>query len=176
MAASKSYFPRASYRFLSSDRDAPITSDSIFELDESDVWNNTIRSSSPDYRKPVPSSRDSHKKSTSAAKAKAKRGAEAGPMTGSLPVNIPDWSKILKDDYKDNRRRDSDDEDDCDDGGGGGYGGGGDRVPPHEFLARQLARTRIASFSVHEGVGRTLKGRDLSRVRNAIWEKTGFQD
>ncbi|CAI0453018.1 unnamed protein product [Linum tenue] len=39
-----------------------------------------------------------------------------------------------------------------------------------------MARTRIASFSVHEGVGRTLKGRDLSRVRNAIWEKTGFQD
>ncbi|CAN1253193.1 hypothetical protein LINPERPRIM_LOCUS8253 [Linum perenne] len=46
------------------------------------------------------------------------------------------------------------------------------RVPPHELLAR----TRIASFSVHEGIGRTLKGRDLSRVRNAIWEKTGFQD
>ncbi|CAL1379984.1 unnamed protein product [Linum trigynum] len=41
---------------------------------------------------------------------------------------------------------------------------------------RKMARTRIASFSVHEGVGRTLKGRDLSRVRNAIWEKTGFQD
>ncbi|CAI0540623.1 unnamed protein product [Linum tenue] len=39
-----------------------------------------------------------------------------------------------------------------------------------------MVRTRIASFSVHEGVGRTLKGRDLSRVRNAIWEKTGFQD
>ncbi|KAJ1424369.1 Senescence regulator S40 [Sesbania bispinosa] len=36
--------------------------------------------------------------------------------------------------------------------------------------------TRVASFSVHEGVGRTLKGRDLSRVRNAIWAKTGFQD
>nr|DAD26183.1 TPA_asm: hypothetical protein HUJ06_027651 [Nelumbo nucifera] len=26
------------------------------------------------------------------------------------------------------------------------------------------------------GEERTLKGRDLSRVRNAIWEKTGFQD
>ncbi|KAL9296753.1 hypothetical protein ACSQ67_022649 [Phaseolus vulgaris] len=46
------------------------------------------------------------------------------------------------------------------------------RVPPHEFLAR----TRVASFSVHEGVGRTLKGRDLSTLRNAIWAKTGFQD
>lgn len=172
MAASKTYFPRANYRFLSTDRDSPITSDSIFELDESDVWNNTIRSASPDYRNPVLSARASKKSSA----AKSKRGAETGPTTGSLPVNIPDWSKILKDDYKDNRRRDSDD-DDCEDSqDGGGFGGGGDRIPPHEFLARQLARTRIASFSVHEGVGRTLKGRDLSRVRNAIWEKTGFQD
>ncbi|WMV44728.1 hypothetical protein MTR67_038113 [Solanum verrucosum] len=46
------------------------------------------------------------------------------------------------------------------------------RIPPHEYLAR----TRVASFSVHEGIGRTLKGRDLSRVRNAIWKKIGFED
>lgn len=46
------------------------------------------------------------------------------------------------------------------------------RVPPHEYLARR----RGASFSVQEGIGRTLKGRDLRSVRNAIWEKTGFQD
>nr|CAD1843665.1 unnamed protein product [Ananas comosus var. bracteatus] len=50
--------------------------------------------------------------------------------------------------------------------------GAGAVIPPHELLDRN----RAASFSVHEGVGRTLKGRDLSRVRNAIWEKTGFQD
>ncbi|KAL0338435.1 UNVERIFIED_CONTAM: hypothetical protein Sangu_1365600 [Sesamum angustifolium] len=49
---------------------------------------------------------------------------------------------------------------------------GNDRIPPHEYLAR----TRVASLSVHEGVGRTLKGRDLSRVRNAIWKQTGFED
>ncbi|KAE8692909.1 60S ribosomal protein L12-like [Hibiscus syriacus] len=53
---------------------------------------------------------------------------------------------------------------------------GGVRIPPHEFLAKQMARTRIVPFSVHEGIGRTLKGRDLRRVRNAIFEKTGFQD
>ncbi|KAL2536810.1 hypothetical protein Fot_18201 [Forsythia ovata] len=46
----------------------------------------------------------------------------------------------------------------------------------HRRRRRQMARTRMASFSVHEGIGRTLKGRDLSTVRNAIWEKTGFQD
>lgn len=87
-----------------------------------------------------------------------------------MPVNIPDWSKILREDFRNSRRGvidgDSDEDDEESEG----------RIPPHEFLARQLARTRIVSFSVHEGVGRTLKGRDLSRVRNAIWEKTGFED
>ena len=89
----------------------------------------------------------------------------------SLPVNIPDWSKILKEEYREKRSVEYDedmeeDEDDWEEM----------RVPPHEFLARQTARTRTASFSVHEGIGRTLKGRDLSRVRNAIWEKIGFED
>jgi hypothetical protein len=97
----------------------------------------------------------------------------ASANLSSLPVNIPDWLKILRDEYKDNRRGDSVDYDDVD---SDNECENGVRVPPHEFLARQMARTRIASFSVHEGVGRTLKGRDLSRVRNAIWEKTGFQD
>ncbi|KAK2991357.1 hypothetical protein RJ640_001214, partial [Escallonia rubra] len=82
----------------------------------------------------------------------------------------PDYRKPVED-YKDNRRRDNDDDVDGED-----LEEGGDWVPPNEFLARQFARTRIASFSVHEGFGRTLKGRDLSRVRNAIWAKTGFQD
>ncbi|CAO2842538.1 unnamed protein product [Amaranthus hypochondriacus] len=49
-----------------------------------------------------------------------------------------------------------------------------DMVPPHEFLAKKLARSQISSFSVYEGIGRTLKGRDLSKVRNAILTKTGF--
>nr|CAD1836187.1 unnamed protein product [Ananas comosus var. bracteatus] len=50
---------------------------------------------------------------------------------------------------------------------------GGGFVPPHELLRR---RCRAASFSVQEGLGRTLKGRDLSRVRNAVWAKIGFED
>ncbi|KAK2970468.1 hypothetical protein RJ640_006059 [Escallonia rubra] len=156
MAASKSYFARANYRFLSTDRDGPIGSDSGFELDESDVWGSVGGGVvSPDYRKPVVSSR---KKPLAAAAAK-RAEAVVGGTASSLPVNIPDWAKILKEDYKDNRRRDSDDDVDGED-----LEEGGDRVPPHEFLARQFARTGIASFSVHEGIGRTLKGRDLSRI------------
>lgn len=52
------------------------------------------------------------------------------------------------------------------------YGDG--MVPPHEYIARRSARNQIASFSMMEGVGRTLKGRDLSKLRNAILTKTGF--
>lgn len=43
-------------------------------------------------------------------------------------------------------------------------------LPPHVIVAR----SHVSTFSVFEGVGRTLKGRDLRRVRNAIWQKTGF--
>ncbi|KAK1375130.1 Senescence regulator [Heracleum sosnowskyi] len=47
-------------------------------------------------------------------------------------------------------------------------------VPPHEYMAKKMARTRSASHSMCEGVGRTLKGRDLCKLRNAILIQTGF--
>ncbi|KAJ0983055.1 hypothetical protein J5N97_011310 [Dioscorea zingiberensis] len=66
----------------------------------------------------------------------------------SAPRNIPDWSKVCA--------ANEDDVDDVDDGD--------DKVvPPHEWIAKKFARTQISSFSVCEGVGRTLKGRDLSK-------------
>ena len=175
MATSKGYFARQNHRFLTTDltHHAPLTHSTPFELDESDIYHNTVaRSNSPELRKPALSSRLA-KKSTAAAAAcrRADPGHRACGTPSSLPVNIPDWSKILKDEYR--RGPDVvDGEDDEDDMDGDDCFDGGVRVPPHELLAR----TRIASFSVHEGIGRTLKGRDLSRVRNAIWEKTGFQD
>ncbi|CAN6556975.1 unnamed protein product [Malus baccata var. baccata] len=169
MATSKSYYARPNYRYLSGDhhhQHQTLASD--FELDESDIYN-FGRSNSPEYRKPIPSSRG-----VSAAKNRRGDSGHRSDMTGgkaaSLPVGIPDWSKILRGEYRENRRCDDDEAD------GDIDVEGGVRIPPHEFLARQMARTRIVSFSVHEGVGRTLKGRDLSRVRNAIWEKTGFED
>ncbi|XP_030546175.1 uncharacterized protein LOC115752217 [Rhodamnia argentea] len=178
MATSKSYFAnRANYRFFSHEPAPAAHGSAAFELDESDVIYD-----SPELRRPVQSSscsssRSSSKKSSASPASKRSDPADrSGSTSSSLPVNIPDWSKILRAEYRENRRRDSfddscysDDEDAC----GGGEDGA--RVPPHEFLARQMARTRIAP-SVHEGIGRTLKGRDLSRVRNAIWEKTGFED
>lgn len=50
-------------------------------------------------------------------------------------------------------------------------------LPPHEIVDRARARdSPMTTFSVLEGAGRTLKGRDLRQVRNAIWRKTGFLD
>ncbi|KAL6532644.1 hypothetical protein OROHE_014066 [Orobanche hederae] len=158
-AALKSYFRRANYRFLP--RDQVLSKDSmIFELDESDVWNSAVLSPSPESRKPDP--KISRKSMAAAA---AARGGVTRPA--SMPIKIPDWSKMFMHEGKENRRIEFDGDDYVEDGGEKG-----NRLPPHEFLARN----RIASLSVHEGIGRTLKGRDLSRVRNAIWQKTGFQD
>ncbi|XP_006662742.1 uncharacterized protein LOC102722151 [Oryza brachyantha] len=54
----------------------------------------------------------------------------------------------------------------------GGEDHGEAMVPPHEIVARRAA----AHSSVLEGSGRTLKGRDLHRVRNAVLRRTGFLD
>ncbi|XP_060187024.1 protein S40-6-like [Lycium barbarum] len=86
------------------------------------------------------------------------------PQQSSAPVKIPDWSKIYN--KKSSSNNGSVDED-CGDFGDG-------MVPPHEYIARRVARSQIAPSSMCEGVGRTLKGRDLSKVRNAILTKTGF--
>ncbi|CAK8564374.1 unnamed protein product [Lathyrus sativus] len=79
----------------------------------------------------------------------------------SAPVNVPDWSKILRVESVESLR-DMDDGFDDDES---------EMVPPHEYLARGR---KMAANSVFEGVGRTLKGRDLRRVRDAVWNQTGF--
>lgn len=108
----------------------------------------------------------------------------------SAPVNIPDWSKIYGGASSKQASHGSPSWLDGHSGGGGGEGDGfvrsswesdededdenGGMIPPHEWLARKYARSQISSFSVCEGVGRTLKGRDISRVRNAVLTRTGF--
>ncbi|URD81484.1 DUF584 domain containing protein [Musa troglodytarum] len=132
------------------------------EFDESDVWGCPA-----EFAKPVPSSARSR-----GGHPRVGDRPSAATAASSLPVNIPDWSKILGNCYggSNSISRDWWEVDDDEDGGGGRVAG--PVIPPHELLCR----SRAASLSVHEGVGCTLKGRDLNRVRNAIWEKTGFQD
>ncbi|PIA57842.1 hypothetical protein AQUCO_00500038v1 [Aquilegia coerulea] len=100
----------------------------------------------------------------------------------SAPVNIPDWSKV----YRKNSHKGSwaddvnvdydqlDNNNDDDDGDNEDEDDDDEWIPPHEWIAKKLARTQISSFSVCEGAGRTLKGRDLSKVRNAVLTRTGF--
>ena len=166
------------------------------DFDEEDVWAvvKDREDSSPIMRKSKDYSSGSSSSSSSSAwrLPTAPRGIRRGNNTpsheaklvqhSSAPMNIPDWSKI----YRKNSRAmpwvdgvedvndagnthqicvvDDDDDDDGDD----------DIVPPHEWIARKLASSQISSFSVCEGVGRTLKGRELSKVRNAVLTKTGF--
>ncbi|GLT69768.1 hypothetical protein SLA2020_418940 [Shorea laevis] len=166
MASRNSFFlSKPSYIYPTIESKTSFSTPDNLEFQEADFWssaNETAAVAPMDGKKQqVLTSRSS------------KRSARSGDWSGlvapsSVPVNVPDWSNILKEEYREHRHRDSDDDgdenNDDDDQDS--------RVPPHELLARR----RGASFSVHEGIGRTLKGRDLSRVRNAIWKKTGFED
>ncbi|XP_057470875.1 protein S40-6-like [Actinidia eriantha] len=83
-------------------------------------------------------------------------------MATSIPVNVPDWSKVY---WVDSIESLHDSYDGADDQGF-------ETVPPHEYLAREYRR--MDANSVFEGIGRTLKGWDMSRVRDAVWNQTGF--
>nr|QEE59986.1 hypothetical protein [Betula platyphylla] len=77
-------------------------------------------------------------------------------MANSVPVSIPD-SIIFHRTHSDDLEEEWDD---------------GEVVPPHVIIGRRIA-CKMA-FSVCTGNGRTLKGRDLSHVRNSILRMTGF--
>jgi hypothetical protein len=85
-------------------------------------------------------------------------------MATSAPVNVPDWSKIYRVNSVESMHDSDEGFDERD----------SEMIPPHEYLAREYARSKkIGGASVCEGVGRTLKGRDMRRVRDAVWSKTG---
>ncbi|KAK9723564.1 hypothetical protein RND81_05G008300 [Saponaria officinalis] len=80
-------------------------------------------------------------------------------MRNSAPVNVPQMMRNAKrfselDDYYEDEN------------------GEEEMLPPHEIVAMKLKTTS----SVLEGVGRTLKGRDLRQVRDAVWRQSGFID
>ncbi|KAK8956896.1 hypothetical protein KSP39_PZI000771 [Platanthera zijinensis] len=90
---------------------------------------------------------------------------EAGVNTvfhQSAPMNVPAWPRGRRNLSGDLGEENDEEEDDS----------VAEMIPPHVIVAKSHAM----SFSVFEGVGRTLKGRDLRRVRNAVFQKTGFLD
>ncbi|KAG2544035.1 uncharacterized protein LOC120687788 [Panicum virgatum] len=84
--------------------------------------------------------------------------AGAAAPRQSAPVRVPVWPRRAE-----GGRKGADESDEEE---------GEEMVPPHVVAARRHAR----SSSVLEGAGRTLKGRDLRRVRNAVLRQTGFLD
>uniref|UniRef100_A0A0D9V572 Senescence regulator n=1 Tax=Leersia perrieri TaxID=77586 RepID=A0A0D9V572_9ORYZ len=90
----------------------------------------------------------------SSAKCAASWAEERRPFTD--PIEIPAVASGAA------RRDDREDAE-------GDYGGEAVVVPPHVLLAR-----RRAAFSMCSGQGRTLKGRDLRRVRDSVLRMTGF--
>ncbi|KAL6633943.1 hypothetical protein ACP70R_026614 [Stipagrostis hirtigluma subsp. patula] len=136
------------------------------EFDESDIWG----SFSPAASDPKPAAGSPRARPVPAAARPARKPVAAGRPAahGSLPVNIPDWSKILGDEYRahpgagcgDWELDDADDED----------VGTPAALPPHELAWRR----RAASLSAHGAAG--VAGRTL-KVRDAVWKRTtGFQD
>ncbi|XP_051130692.1 uncharacterized protein LOC127251136 [Andrographis paniculata] len=149
MAARKNH-----HRYLTGGEGAAPTTAALHdgaEFDESEIWStNDAVSGKPDPNKSKHLNRANFSPNRPVWKP-ARKTADRSPPVGpkSLPVNIPDWSKILGDEYRSNGAGDFFTDDEEDEEEDGNY-----RLPPHEYLAR----TRTASFSVHEGIGRTLKG------------------
>ncbi|KAF8379776.1 hypothetical protein HHK36_029225 [Tetracentron sinense] len=89
-------------------------------------------------------------------------GMSLGKFHQSAPVNVPVWPKGNRAVGSPKLGFFDEDDEDTEE----------EMLPPHEIVAR----SHLTTFSVFEGVGRTLKGRDLRSVRNAVWRKTGFLD
>ncbi|KAJ0239485.1 Uncharacterized protein HA466_0231150 [Hirschfeldia incana] len=135
------------------------------EFQEEEVWSVLRENETPGLEMKISKSNNIFSAASSSSVRYIPKGKEVTGAKKSAPMNVPDWSKI----YGKTRSNHlhslaTHDEDDDEDS----------MVPPHELVAKMLARTQISSFSMCEGIGRTLKGRDLSKTRNAVLTKTGF--
>ncbi|KAK6154431.1 hypothetical protein DH2020_008679 [Rehmannia glutinosa] len=151
------------------------TSNQNEEFQEEDIWESCFQ----ETKKPDSRARNSFKEPSFISKpgptgtrmipksSKNRVSQDSKIVQHSAPVNVPDWSKV----YGTTPRNVNSNYSWLDDGEENGDGiEDGIIIPPHELIARK----QMFSFSVCEGAGRTLKGRDLSRVRNAVLTKTGF--
>ncbi|KAL5997692.1 hypothetical protein ACLOJK_008622 [Asimina triloba] len=130
---------------------------SMGDFQESDViWADHLSPFDDPYR-PICPGPDGHPQRKEEGSSSS---AAASPFSSSPPVRIPAVRGAWKLEFM---RRIGGDEDAEDEG---------EMVPPHETVARRIAGKM--AFSVCTGNGRTLKGRDLSKVRNSVLRMTGF--
>ncbi|KAM0821425.1 hypothetical protein ACQ4PT_072227 [Festuca glaucescens] len=162
--------PTAAERFLGfsarpgSATVAPFPDDDLPDLVESDIW---YSQSSDSPTAAAAADREGDGASRAPPKGEAPRRvgglsrafADGRQVAASAPVEVPSWpSRFAELEPAEPAAPCEQEREDAD-----GW------VPPHVYLARRQARA-----SVVEGVGRTLKGRDASRVRDAVWSRTGF--
>uniref|UniRef100_A0ACD5UY97 Uncharacterized protein n=1 Tax=Avena sativa TaxID=4498 RepID=A0ACD5UY97_AVESA len=146
--------------------------DHLADLDEEDVWSvlDSSRSTTNSSRQPEQDRRGGRwtagglsLEATGATAPAARHHHHHPHVANSAPVKVPEWPAAR-----------------FPAGGGEQYYGvncreeEGEWVAPHEYLQARSGGRGEAAPSVFEGVGRTLKGRDLSRVRDAVWSSTGF--
>lgn len=155
--------------------------DHLADLDEEDVWSVLAAAPAPDSSRSANSRQPEQDRrgrwtagglslafEATAATAPAARHHHHPHVASSAPVKVPEWPAAR-----------------FPSGGGGEqqqqqyYGVScreeeGEWVAPHEYLQARSGGRGTPAPSVFEGVGRTLKGRDLSRVRDAVWSSTGF--
>ncbi|XP_048127636.1 uncharacterized protein LOC115742244 [Rhodamnia argentea] len=96
-------------------------------------------------------------------------GSGPGRVRMSAPVDVPTWPKWVNGGGPGPNWEQHKDVDDAEDD----HGPEKEMVAPHEMAA--MSQATVAG-SVFVGAGRTLKGRDLSRVRSAVFRRTGFLD
>ncbi|GMI93303.1 hypothetical protein like AT4G04630 [Hibiscus trionum] len=142
------------------------------DFDEEEVvWSYENEDST--HSSPTPRKHRECSSSSSPAWRLPRASSNKAQQSSAAPVSIPDWSKIYG---KHHAHKHEPPRKGSSSSSSSSWGDDHEMVslPPHEWLARKLARTQVSSFSVCEGVGRTLKGRDLSKLRNAVLTKTGF--
>lgn len=153
MASRKHFFGKPKHIYPQPEPVMSENDKNVFEFDESDIHSLGY------HQKPSPPSEAKRSISISRLRRKPAKVADSSGFdsrkttkTGSLPVNIPDWSKILKSEYRSHVTipgDDSDeDEEDGDEINDGTTTGGRRMIPPHEYLARR----RGSSFTVDEGL------------------------
>ncbi|KAG0472599.1 hypothetical protein HPP92_014456 [Vanilla planifolia] len=139
-----------------------------FEIDETDVFWSPDLTYNPEDESPTSSIDGNSSFNASGRYRFSFPTRDTTPMlfSKSAPLDVPKWPKGMAHGMEE--EKEDGDEDEATERSRNTM----NMVPPHVMVARSHETTS----SVLEGVGRTLKGRDLRRVRNAVFRKTGFLD